>query len=56
MIKVQHNMQTRAPFKCFKKFGSAKVAARIWIEDKGHTTQAQKNMKTHAPFQVFQEV
>ena len=36
-----HNRQTHAPFKCSKKFGSAKVAARILIEDKGYNTSTQ---------------
>ena len=32
---------THAPFKCSKKCGSAKVTARIWIEDKGYDTSTQ---------------
>ena len=32
-----------SPFKCSKKFGSVKVhvAAKIWIEDKGHDTSTK---------------
>ena len=38
------SMQIHAPFKHSKKFGSAKVAARIWRED-GVTIQAQNKMQ-----------
>ena len=36
------SIQIHAPFKCSKKCGSAKVAARIWIEDKGYDTSTKE--------------